>query len=190
MGHSQGSHRAPRGGRRAAARVPVPPPAPPRSLHEERTIVARWAPDFPQVHHPTVLDTPLPHPAARPAPETRRPTGRPHGTGAPRRACGGSSRAPWSSPSWPSGTVAFLVQDKAVRVSVDGTSRTLHTFADDVGELLDAEGVTVGARDTVAPAPATGLDDGDEIVVRRGTRVSGPAPGRAPGSRGGRRLNG
>uniref|UniRef100_UPI003C7E1474 ubiquitin-like domain-containing protein n=1 Tax=Streptomyces sp. rh155 TaxID=3028728 RepID=UPI003C7E1474 len=88
------------------------------------------------------------------------------------------------------GTVAFLVQDKAVRVSVDGTSRTLHTFADDVGELLDAEGVTVGARDTVAPAPATGLDDGDEIVVRRGTRVSGPAPGRAPGSRGGRRLNG
>ncbi|PWS51487.1 hypothetical protein DLE01_11810 [Streptomyces sp. FT05W] len=78
------------------------------------------------------------------------------------------------------GTVAFLVQDKAVRVSVDGTSRTLHTFADDVGELLDAEGVTVGARDTVAPAPATGLDDGDEIVVRRGTHVSGPAPGRAP----------
>ncbi|WP_410095152.1 ubiquitin-like domain-containing protein [Streptomyces sp. wa22] len=78
------------------------------------------------------------------------------------------------------GTVVFLAQDKAVHVSVDGTSRTLHTFADDVGELLDAEGVTVGARDTVAPAPATGLDDGDEIVVRRGTRGSGPVPGRGP----------
>ncbi|CAM5526882.1 ubiquitin-like domain-containing protein [Streptomyces atroolivaceus] len=74
------------------------------------------------------------------------------------------------------GTAAFLTQDKAVRVSVDGTSRTLHTFADDVGELLDAEGVTVGTRDTVAPAPATGLDDGDEVVVLRETRGTAPDP--------------
>lgn len=79
------------------------------------------------------------------------------------------------------GTAAFLAQDKAVRVSVDGTSRTLHTFADDVGELLDAEGVTVGTRDTVAPTPATGLDDGDEIVVLRETRGFGPVPGGGPG---------
>lgn len=192
MGHSQGSHRAPRGSRRtvrAVARVPVPPPAPPRSLHEERTIVARWAPDFPQVHHPTVLDTPLPAPP--PAPR-RKPAGHraaPRHRGAPESLRRIVPRALVVA-VLAGGTVAFLVQGKAVRVSVDGTSRTLHTFADDVGELLDAEGVTVGARDTVAPAPATGLDDGDEIVVRRGTHVSGPARGRAPGSRGGRRLNG
>lgn len=78
------------------------------------------------------------------------------------------------------GTAAFLAQDKAVHVSVDGTSRTLHTFADDVGELLDAEGVTVGTGDTVAPAPATGLDDGDEVTVRRETRGSRPGPGGGP----------
>ena len=182
MGHSQGSHRAPRGSRRtvrAVARVPVPPPAPPRSLHEERTIVARWAPDFPQVHHPTVLDTPLP---ARPPAPRRKPAG--HRAAPRHRAAPESLRRILPRALvvavLAGGTVAFLVQDKAVRVSVDGTSRTLHTFADDVGELLDAEGVTVGARDTVAPAPATGLDDGDEIVVRRGTHVSGPARGRAP----------
>ncbi|WP_405390305.1 ubiquitin-like domain-containing protein [Streptomyces sp. NBC_01102] len=68
------------------------------------------------------------------------------------------------------GTTAFLAHDQAVRVGVDGTSATLHTFADDVGELLDAEGVTVGSRDTVAPAPGAGLDDGDEVVVRREVR--------------------
>ncbi|MFE6817779.1 ubiquitin-like domain-containing protein [Streptomyces sp. NPDC057677] len=70
------------------------------------------------------------------------------------------------------GTSAFVADDKAVRLSVDGVPRTLHTFADDVGELLADEGVAVGAHDIVAPAPAEALASGDEIVVRYGRPVA------------------
>jgi len=66
------------------------------------------------------------------------------------------------------GTTAFVADDKAVRLDVDGTPRTLHTFADDVTELLADEGVTVGAHDRVSPAPGTELDHGDEVTVRYG----------------------
>ncbi|WP_221352139.1 resuscitation-promoting factor [Streptomyces beigongshangae] len=64
------------------------------------------------------------------------------------------------------GTSAFVADDKAVELTVDGRPRTLHTFADDVGELLADEGVRVGAHDVVAPAPGTALSSGEEIVVR------------------------
>ncbi|MEU7292390.1 ubiquitin-like domain-containing protein [Streptomyces exfoliatus] len=70
------------------------------------------------------------------------------------------------------GTSAFVADDKAVRLSVDGVPRTLHTFADDVHELLADEGVAVGAHDIVAPAPAEALASGDEIVVRYGRPVA------------------
>ncbi|MFE7460642.1 ubiquitin-like domain-containing protein [Streptomyces sp. NPDC057554] len=69
------------------------------------------------------------------------------------------------------GTTAFVAHDKEVRLDVDGTPRTLHTFADDVTELLADEGVTVGAYDRVSPAPGTGLDHGDEVTVRYGRPV-------------------
>ncbi|GAA4916078.1 hypothetical protein GCM10023237_40480 [Streptomyces coeruleoprunus] len=52
------------------------------------------------------------------------------------------------------GTSAFIADDKAVRLSVDGVPRTMHTFADDVSELLAEEGVAIGDHDLVAPAPA------------------------------------
>ncbi|MGW0120998.1 ubiquitin-like domain-containing protein [Streptomyces sp. NPDC003327] len=70
------------------------------------------------------------------------------------------------------GTSAFVADDKAVRLSVDGVPRTLHTFADDVDELLADEGLTVGAHDIVAPAPGEALTSGDEIVVRYGRPVA------------------
>lgn len=66
------------------------------------------------------------------------------------------------------GTAAFVGADKAVRLTVDGEPRTLHTFADDVGELLDDEGVRVGPHDIVAPGADAGLGNGDEVVVRYG----------------------
>ncbi|MFE9726520.1 ubiquitin-like domain-containing protein [Streptomyces sp. NPDC005794] len=180
MGHSQGSHRAARGSRRtrqAPARVPAP--AAPRSLHEERTIVAGLWPGRPSVHDPTVLDTPL---------VPRQTAARTEGAGhrAARRHRSGPETLRRLVPRalviavLAGGTAGFLAQDKAVRVSVDGTSRTLHTFADDVGELLEDEGVTVGARDLVAPAPSTGLDHGDEVVVLREAQGFGPVPGGAP----------
>lgn len=69
------------------------------------------------------------------------------------------------------GTSAFVANDKAVQLIVDGKPRTLHTFADDVGELLTDEGVDVGDHDIVAPASTTALASGDEIAVRYGRPV-------------------
>ncbi|MFE2142578.1 ubiquitin-like domain-containing protein [Streptomyces sp. NPDC059456] len=70
------------------------------------------------------------------------------------------------------GTTAFVAADKSVRLTVDGEPRTLHTFADDVGELLASEGLGAGPHDLVAPGRAQALDDGDEIVVRHGRPVN------------------
>lgn len=69
------------------------------------------------------------------------------------------------------GTTAFVAKDKAIELSVDGKPRTLHTFADDVSELLAEEGVAVGAHDVVAPAPGEPLASGDEVAVRYGRPV-------------------
>ncbi|KPC63257.1 resuscitation-promoting factor [Streptomyces chattanoogensis] len=69
------------------------------------------------------------------------------------------------------GTTAFIAHDKAVRLSVDGKPRTLHTFAGDVADLLDDEHLAIGPRDIVAPAPDAALRSGDEIVVRHGRPV-------------------
>ncbi|MEU1481362.1 ubiquitin-like domain-containing protein [Streptomyces sp. NPDC005760] len=66
------------------------------------------------------------------------------------------------------GTTAFVAEDKAIELTVDGKPRTLHTFADDVDELLAEEGVAVGAHDVVAPAPGEQLASGDEVAVRYG----------------------
>lgn len=184
MGHSQGSHRAARGSRRTKE---VPAPASPRSLHEERTIVAGLWPGALPVHDPTVLDTPLvPRQAAPDMTTGRRAAAR---RAAARRHRGAPETLRRLLPQalvvavLAGGTSAFLAHDKAIELSVDGEPRTVHTFADDVRELLDDRGVAVGARDLVAPAPGTGLDDGDAVVVRRETRPlagGGPRPPQRP----------
>jgi uncharacterized protein YabE (DUF348 family) len=69
------------------------------------------------------------------------------------------------------GTTAFVADDKVVHLTVDGRPRTLHTFADSVGELLADEGLDVGEHDIVAPAPTTALAGGDEVVVRFGRQM-------------------
>jgi uncharacterized protein YabE (DUF348 family) len=69
------------------------------------------------------------------------------------------------------GTTAFIAKDKAVELTVDGKPRTLHTFADDVRELLEDQGVHVGAHDMVAPDPDAVLAGGDAIAVRYGRPV-------------------
>nr|WP_229898191.1 resuscitation-promoting factor [Streptomyces finlayi] len=69
------------------------------------------------------------------------------------------------------GTSAFVANDKAIELSVDGAPRTLHTFADDVTELLEKEGLHIGEHDLVAPGPGQTLASGDEVVVRYGRPV-------------------
>ncbi|MFJ2968550.1 ubiquitin-like domain-containing protein [Streptomyces collinus] len=63
------------------------------------------------------------------------------------------------------GTTAFVAKDKAIELNVDGKARTMHTFADDVTELLAEEGVEVGAHDVIAPGPGTEISSGDEVAV-------------------------
>ncbi|QLE72428.1 DUF348 domain-containing protein [Streptomyces rectiverticillatus] len=70
------------------------------------------------------------------------------------------------------GTSAFVADDKAVRLNIDGTSRELHTFADDVDELLADQGMSLGEHDAVFPGHGHGLARGDEITVRYGRPVT------------------
>lgn len=76
------------------------------------------------------------------------------------------------------GTSAFVAKDKAIELTVDGRPRMLHTFADDVSELLADEGVAFGAHDVVAPAPGTALRSGDVVAVRYGRPVALTLDGR------------
>ncbi|MFF9852703.1 ubiquitin-like domain-containing protein [Streptomyces litmocidini] len=154
MSTSQGSHRA---GRRAAtATLP---------LHEQPTMAA-----------PLVVPAP-PAPGAVPGQGSRAGARR----AARRRKAPGGAAAEGLRKLVPQalvvaflagGTSAFVVDDKAVELTVDGVPRTLHTFADDVAELLADEGVAVGEHDIVAPGPHQALADGDDIVVRYGRPVS------------------
>jgi uncharacterized protein YabE (DUF348 family) len=64
------------------------------------------------------------------------------------------------------GTVAYANSDKTITLTVDGQSRTVEAGADTVQALLADEKIPVTARDIVAPAPGSSLEDGQEVVVR------------------------
>ncbi|GAA0449594.1 ubiquitin-like domain-containing protein [Streptomyces sp. NPDC046215] len=66
------------------------------------------------------------------------------------------------------GTSAFVASDKTVRLTIEGSSRTLHTFADDVDELLADQNMALGEHDTVTPGHDHDLGGGDEVTVRYG----------------------
>ncbi|WP_058046659.1 resuscitation-promoting factor [Streptomyces roseifaciens] len=70
------------------------------------------------------------------------------------------------------GTSAFVADDKTVHLNIDGTSRELHTFADDVDELLADQGMSLGEHDAVFPGHGHDLARGDEITVRYGRPVT------------------
>jgi resuscitation-promoting factor RpfB len=70
------------------------------------------------------------------------------------------------------GVAAFVSFDKAVALSVDGETRTVHTFANTVGGLLEGEGIKVGEHDTVVPAPATRVEEGQRVAVRFGRQLT------------------
>jgi uncharacterized protein YabE (DUF348 family) len=65
------------------------------------------------------------------------------------------------------GTLAFFLAQKAVTITVDGQSRSVGTYADTVGELLEDEGLEPAAHDVVLPAPGQSVDDGDTVVLNR-----------------------
>ncbi|WP_282692905.1 resuscitation-promoting factor [Streptomyces sp. CC208A] len=160
MSTSQGGHRA--GRRGAAATLPLhEQPTLPQALGSAR---AGGTPIAPLAPPPAV--PPQGRAAARRG-ARRRKAARPAGDGL-RRLLPQALVVAFLA----GGTSAFVADDKEIRLSVDGVPRTLHTFADDVGELLADEGLTVGEHDLVAPAPGEELSAGDEIVLRYGRPVA------------------
>ncbi|MER5560657.1 ubiquitin-like domain-containing protein [Streptomyces sp. NPDC058961] len=168
MSNSQGSHRAARGGHRAATVTAPPPYATAYADHETRT--APVAP-VPEPRGPEAFQ-PAPPPDADGGGRAgaRRAARR-------RKSSGGPDKLRRLIPQalvvafLAGGTSAFLVTDKAVKLTVDGVPRTMHTFAGSVEELLADEHVPVGTHDIVAPGPDAALAGGDEVVVRYGRPV-------------------
>ncbi len=155
------------------------------AFHEQLTLADGAWTAGPAAHAPTVVDTPVTGPP--PALPRQGPTRADARRAAKRRRTLPGRGNPFAAAPenlkrlvpkalvvafLAGGTTAFVAHDKAVRLDVDGTPRTLHTFADDVTELLAEEGVTVGAHDRVSPGPNTGLDHGDEVVVHYGRPVT------------------
>jgi uncharacterized protein YabE (DUF348 family) len=69
------------------------------------------------------------------------------------------------------GTLAFFLAQKAVTVTVDGQARTVGTYADTVGELLEDEGLEPAAHDVLLPAADQRVDDGDTVVLNRARQL-------------------
>lgn len=61
--------------------------------------------------------------------------------------------------------------DKAVSLSVDGQSSSLHVFGSTVGDALAKKGIKVGEHDQVVPSVGSSLSDGDTISVRYGRKL-------------------
>ena len=65
-------------------------------------------------------------------------------------------------------TVAYAAMTKSVTLSLDGKSQDVTAFGGTVGDVLDAQGVEVGAHDRVAPELDQPITDGTRISVRFG----------------------
>jgi len=76
------------------------------------------------------------------------------------------------------GSAAYAAKSKNVTVSVDGQVQKVHTFGSTVGDALEAQGITVGQHDVVAPAVDTKITDGQEIAVQFGRQLTIDTDGR------------
>jgi uncharacterized protein YabE (DUF348 family) len=65
------------------------------------------------------------------------------------------------------GLVAWFMAQKSLTLTIDGQSRTVHTYAGTVAEVLDDEGLTTASHDVVLPAPNAPVSDGDTVVLNR-----------------------
>ena len=70
------------------------------------------------------------------------------------------------------GTAAFTALDKDVVLDADGRTSEVSTFGGTVADVLEAQGIVLGAHDVVAPAPDAELVDGQTVVVRYGRRLT------------------
>jgi uncharacterized protein YabE (DUF348 family) len=70
------------------------------------------------------------------------------------------------------GAVGVAHYDKAVALSVDGNQSSVHVFGSTVGDVLDKQGIELGAHDTVVPSVDSTVTDGDHISVRYGRKLT------------------
>jgi resuscitation-promoting factor RpfB len=66
------------------------------------------------------------------------------------------------------GSAMAMAMDKTVDVDIDGHDQQIHTYASTVGQVLQKEGVTPGAHDSLSPSPSASITDGGKIVLDRG----------------------
>ena len=66
------------------------------------------------------------------------------------------------------GTVAWTSVDKTVHLMVDEQSRSVHTTASNVADVLASAGYTIGEHDLVAPSAQASVHDGSTVVFERG----------------------
>jgi len=69
------------------------------------------------------------------------------------------------------GAVGFVSADKTVQLTVDGQSRTVQTFGNDVAAVLRAADVTVGAHDDVSPSLGSSVSEGSVVTVQLAREV-------------------
>jgi uncharacterized protein YabE (DUF348 family) len=65
-------------------------------------------------------------------------------------------------------TVGYAAMGKAVTLNVDGRIEHVRATGDTVGDVLDAQGISLGSHDEVAPAVDQPVNDGTTIAVRYG----------------------
>ena len=70
------------------------------------------------------------------------------------------------------GALSMAQYDKAVSLSLDGQTSSVHVFGSTVGDLLAKQDLSVGAHDIVQPAADAPLRDGDTVVVRYGRKLT------------------
>ena len=70
------------------------------------------------------------------------------------------------------GCAAYFVAQKTLTLTVDGQSRSVHTYAGTTGEVLADEGLTPAAHDVVLPSTSAEVGDGDTIVLNRARPLS------------------
>ncbi len=70
------------------------------------------------------------------------------------------------------GVTAYVAFEKTVTVSVDGSTRQIHSFAATVGAALASDSITTGSHDLVSPAPSAALADNSTITVKYGRPIN------------------
>ena len=65
-------------------------------------------------------------------------------------------------------TYGYAALSKSVTVSVDGKAEQVSAMGQTVGDVLDSEGIDIGAHDVVAPGLDEKVTDGSRITVRFG----------------------